>query len=157
MALNKLALDFRTPNDCLLLLNLVHVAFSRTCLVSWNCSGSQVGMYVCVCVCVSAPRTLITSGVIWCVIDRVQLVNQVSWLFPAFNYFIWHLSSIKWMAVAILTQHIMNTCQKTKMTVLATKGLPERQSASFIKVRGLMRSDAFKRRPAFSFTVRILA
>ena len=26
--------------------------------------------YACVCVCVSAPRALITSGVIWCDIDR---------------------------------------------------------------------------------------
>ena len=40
--------------------------------------------------------------------------------------------------------------------VLATKGLPERQTASFIKVSGRMRSDAFKRRPAFSFTVTII-
>ena len=28
-------------------------------------------------VCVSAPRPLITSGVIWCDIGRVQLVKQV--------------------------------------------------------------------------------
>ena len=48
--------------------------------------------------------------------------------------------------------------KKTKSTsVLATKGLPERQSASFIKVSGQMRSDTFKRRPAFNFTVTILA
>ena len=47
---------------------------------------------------------------------------------------------------------------KTKvMAVLATKGLPERQNASFIKVIGQMRSDALKRRPAFSFTVTISA
>ena len=41
--------------------------------------------------------------------------------------------------------------------VLATKGLPERQNASFIKVSGRMRSDAFKRSLAFSFTVIISA
>ena len=46
--------------------------------------------YVCVCVsvCVSAPRALITSGAIWCDIGLVQLVKQVLRLFPAFNYFI---------------------------------------------------------------------
>ena len=37
--------------------------------------------------------------------------------------------------------------------ILATKGLPEKRSASFIKVSGRMRSTAFKRRPAFAFTV----
>ena len=31
--------------------------------------------------------------------------------------------------------------------VLVTKGLPERQNASFIKVSGRMHSDAFKRAP----------
>ena len=59
------------------------------------------------------------------------------------------------MGVAILTQHVMNACQS--YAVLATKRLPERQSASFIKISGQMCSDAFKRRPAFSFTVTILA
>ena len=60
----------------------------------------------------------------------------------------------------ILTQHILNACQRKKGdTVLATKGPPERRSASFIKVSGrmLIISDAFKRRPDFSFTVTILA
>ena len=43
-----------------------------------------------VCVCVSVcppPGVLIASGVIWCDIGRVQLVKQVSRLFPA-HYFI---------------------------------------------------------------------
>ena len=56
----------------------------------------------CVCVC-PPPRPLITSGVIWCDIGRVRLVKQVLRLFPAFNYFIRHLPSIKWMGVAVLT------------------------------------------------------
>ena len=73
--------------------------------------------YVCVCVCVCVcmcppPRALITSGVIWCDIGHVRLFKQVSRLFPAFNYLIWHLLLIKWMDVAILTQHIMNVCQR---------------------------------------------
>ena len=79
---------------------------------SWNCFGSHVGMCVCVSVCVSAPRALITSGVIWCDIGRLRLVKQVSQLFPAFNYFIRHLPSIKWMGVSILTQHDVNACQR---------------------------------------------
>ena len=71
--------------------------------------------YVCVCVCVSVcppPRPLITSGVMWCDIDRVRLVKPVLRLFPAFNYFIQRLPSIKWMGMAILTQHIVNSCQR---------------------------------------------
>ena len=69
--------------------------------------------YACVCVCVCPPpRSLITSGVIWCDIGRVPLVKQVLRLFPAFNYFIRHLPSIKWMGVAILTQHVVNACQR---------------------------------------------
>ena len=55
------------------------------------------------------------------------------------------------MGVAILTQHVMNTSQGD--AVLATKGLPERQSTSIIKVSERMRIDTYKRRPAFSFTV----
>ena len=107
--------------------------------------------YVCVC---PSPRTLITSGVIWCDIGCVRLVEQVSWLFPAFNYFILHLPSIKWMGVAILAQHVVNSCQRKLRW--ATEGLPERWSTSFIKVSGCMHCDEFKRRPAFSFTVTIL-
>ena len=70
--------------------------------------------YACVClvVCASAPRPLITGGVIWCDIDHVQFVKQVLQLFPAFNYFIQHLPSIKWMGVTILTQHVVNACQR---------------------------------------------
>ena len=70
---------------------------------------------VSVCVCVSAPRPLITSSVIWCDIDRVRLVKQVLRLFPAFNYFTRHFPSIKWMGMAILTQHVMNACQETNL------------------------------------------
>ena len=68
-----------------------------------------VRQYVCVC---PPLRPLITSGVIWCDIDRVRLVKQVLRLFRAFNYFIQHLSSIKWMGMTILTQHVVNACQR---------------------------------------------
>ena len=50
----------------------------------------------------------------------------------------------------------MPTKENLADAVLATKGLPKRQSASFIKVSGQMHSDAFKK-PAFSFTVIISA
>ena len=69
--------------------------------------------HVSVCVCVSVyppPRTLIISSIIWCDIDHVWLVKQVLRLFPAFSCFIWHLPSLKCMGVALLTQHIGNTC-----------------------------------------------
>ena len=72
-----------------------------------------VSVSVCLCVSVCPPlRSLITSGMIWCGIDRVRLVKQVLRLFPAFNYFIWHLLSIKWMGMAILSQHVVNACQR---------------------------------------------
>ena len=64
---------------------------------------------VCVCVCVSAPEAINNQ---WRDIDRVQLVKQVLQLFPTFIYFIRHLWSIKWMGVAILTQHVVNPCQR---------------------------------------------
>ena len=67
---------------------------------AWFLEIALVRASVCVCVC-PPPRPLITSGVIWCDIGRVQLVKQVLRLFPAFNYFIRHLPSIKWMGVAI--------------------------------------------------------
>ena len=66
-------------------------------------------MHVSVCL---PPRPLITSGVIWCDIDCVRLVKQVLWLFPAFSNFIRQLPSIKWMGVAILTQLVVNACQR---------------------------------------------
>ena len=78
---------------------------------AWFLEIALVCMSVCVCVCLP-PRPLITSGVIWCNIGCVQLVKQVLQLFPAFNYFIRHLPSIKWMGMAILTQHIVNACQR---------------------------------------------
>ena len=78
----------------------------RTCLVSWNCFGSHVSLCVCLCVHSEAINNE------WCDIDRVLLVKQVLQLFPAFNYFIRHFLLIKWMGVAILTQHVVNTCQR---------------------------------------------
>ena len=84
-------------------------------LYAWFLEIVLVHVSVCVCVCLSVcppPRPLITSGVIWCGIDLVRLVKQVLQLFPAFNYFIRQLPSIKWMGVAILTQLVVNACQR---------------------------------------------
>ena len=63
----------------------------------------------CVCVCVSAPEVINNQ---WRDKGCVRLVKQVLRLFPTFNYFIRHLPSIKWMGVAILTEHVVNTCQR---------------------------------------------
>ena len=70
-----------------------------------------ISLHVVMCVC-PPTRLLITSGVIWCDLHCVWLVKQVLWLYPAFNYFIRHLPSIKWMGVTILTQHIVNAFQR---------------------------------------------
>ena len=105
---------------------------------------------VCVCVCVRAcvclsvclpPRALITSDTIWCDIGRVWMVKQVSWLYPAFKYFIWHLSSINWIVVAILTQYIVNACQrKLRWCSASYKRTTGKTEHSFIKVSGRMLS-----------------
>ena len=130
-------------------------------------------VYMCVYLCVYVsvcppPRTLIISSVIWCDIGHVRLVKQGLQLSPAIICFIWQLPLIEWMGMAILTQHIVNTCQR-KLRWCGTsykglrwcgtsyKGLPKRWSASFIKVSGRILSTGFKIRPAFGFTVIILA
>jgi len=43
-------------------------------LVSWNCFCPRCEY---ACVCVSAPKLLIASGVIWCDIESLWLVKQV--------------------------------------------------------------------------------
>ena len=112
---------------------------------------------VCVCLCVR-PEAINKQ---WCDMDRVRLVKQVLRLFPAFNYVLHTALAIDKMDDrGHLTQHVVNTCQRKlrwRGTTVATKGLLERRSASFIKVTGRMRNDTFKRRLAFSFTVIILA
>ena len=93
----------------LVLLNQARTSAAR----AWFLEIALVRASVCVCVSVCPPpRPLITSGAIWCDIDHVQLVKQVLRLFPAFNYFIRQLPSIKWMGVAILTQLVVNACQR---------------------------------------------
>ena len=73
------------------------------------CPRTLVCVCVCVCVCMSALEAINNQ---WRDIDLVRLVKQVLRLFPAFNYFIRHLQSIKWIGVAILTQHVVNACQR---------------------------------------------
>ena len=76
---------------------------------AWFLEIALVRASVCVCVCVSAPEAINNQ---WRDIVCVRLVKQVLRHFPAFNYFIQHLLSIKWMDVAILTQHVVNACQR---------------------------------------------
>ena len=134
-------------------LNQERAAFSCVHLVSWNWFSSCVGMCMCL-----PPRPLITSGVIWCDIDCVQLVKQVLQLFPAFSYFTRHLSSIKWKAVSILTQHAVNTCQRKLWWHSTSYKRTTQKTECFIyKSKGRMCNDAFKSRLAFSFTVIISA
>ena len=58
----------------------------------------------------------------------------------------------------INTAHRKCLSKKTKVMryYVVTKGLLERQSASFIKVSERMHSTVFKRKPAFGFIVIIL-
>ena len=59
----------------------------------------------------------------------------------------------------INTERREHLSKKAKMMqyYIATKELPERRSALFIKVSERMRSTTFKRRPAFGLTIIILA
>ena len=91
--LNQMQVDHR----------LMHAWFLEIIMV---CMSVCVCVYVCLSVCLSVPEGLNQ----WCDIDRVWLVKQVLWLFPAFSCFIWHLLSIKWMSL-VLAQHIVNICQ----------------------------------------------
>ena len=83
------------------LLNQARAAFGWFLEIALVRASVWVCVSICLCVC-PPPRPLITSGVIWCDIGCVQLVKQVLRIFPAFNYFIWHLPSIKWMGVTII-------------------------------------------------------
>ena len=50
------------------------------CLCMCVCVSVCVFVFVYVCVCVSVgpfPRLLITSGMIWCHMDLIQVVKQV--------------------------------------------------------------------------------
>ena len=66
--------------------------------------GSCIGMCVCLSVC--PPKGIINQ---WRDIGCVRLLKQVPWLIP---YFIWHLPSIKWIGMTILTQHVVNAYQR---------------------------------------------
>ena len=136
-------------------LNQVCVAFSHTRLVSWNRICLCVGM--CVCLCVSTLKALITSGMIWCDIGRVWLVKSIVQVFNL-------LPSINWMGVALVIQCVMHArqrCWRWRHTIHRKRrinylAVATRWSALFIKVNGQMHSDRFKRL-GFSFTVIVLA
>ena len=125
--------------------------YAGASLVSWDCF-----VYKRWCVCVPL-KALITIGMICCDIDCVWLVKQVVWLFSLFICFIWHLPSIKWIGTALVICISWMAAKKTKvMTYYLQKECPTvatGQNASVIKVSWQMRSDAFKRRLAFNFTI----
>ena len=110
--------------------------------------------YVCLCVC---PPQGINNQ--WCDIGCVWLVKQVLQLFSAFSCFIWHLPSIKWMVVALVTQCVMYARQRSRSWCCTSHRrrrinylvVVTRWSALVIKVSGRMRSNELKRRLGFSF------
>ena len=120
---------------------------TRAC---WFLEIALVCLSVCVSMC-SPLRALITSGMIRCDVNRVWLVKQVLEFSRVLNCFIWHLLLIKWMGMALSAQHIVSTCQR-RLKWCGTR-LPERHSASVIKVSEWMHSDTFKRRLVFAFAV----
>ena len=72
-------LRFYKQNTCCLPFVTVIIPYSFLNQArAWFLSIASVRelQYVCVCVCVSAPRLLITSGVrMWCDIDHMRLVE----------------------------------------------------------------------------------
>ena len=117
-----------------------------------------VCVYVCVCVsvCVSAPESTNNQ---WCdmVWYRLCVWHKV-YSFPLLLITLWHLPSIEWMDVAILTQHVVNACQrKLRWCGTSYETTTQKMERIIYKVSGQMRRTAFKRRPAFGFTVIISA
>ena len=132
--------------------NILKPGAHSTRLISWNHFCSNVSM----CVCVSAPEGINNQWHVWCNMGHVWLIKPILQFFRK-------LPLIKWKSVALVTQYVMHTrqrCWSWRLTshrrrhinylVVAT-----RQSTADIKVRGLMRSDEFKRWLGFSFTVKI--
>ena len=64
--------------------------------IDYSCN---VCMYVCVCVCVSAPSLLITNGMIW---------TPYNWL-NKFYSLIWQLQLLLVVGVALELKYIMET------------------------------------------------
>ena len=81
------------------LLNQVHAWF--LCLQYW---------YACVsvCLCVSALKGINNQWHFMMWYRPWGLVKTVPQLF---NFFIWHLSSLKWMGMTLVTQYIVHTLQ----------------------------------------------
>ena len=120
---------------------------------SWNWFGSCVSM--CAYVCVSAPRPLIASGVIWC-----------DWLskfygFSVFQVFHMTLAIDKMNGRGLSNSTLWTPANKTKVT----RYWPQKERltaatrcmASVIKMSGQMHSNTYKRRLAISLTVIISA
>ena len=79
---------------------------------------------------------------------------------PCFQLLYMTLAVYKMVGHGLInTAHHECLPKKTKVMVyyIPTEGLPKKHSSSVIKVSEQIHSDALKRRPAFSFTVIILA
>ena len=124
-------------------------------LVSWKHFCSCIGM--CVCVYVSTPRPLITSGMIWCDVGCLWLVKPILQLFSL-------LPLINWIGMTLVTQCIMHArqrywswhCTSHRRRCINYLVVATRWSALVIKMSGRMHSDEFKRCLGFSFTVIVL-
>ena len=120
-------------------------ACMRACVHACACVCLSVCLSFCLCICSSFPRALITT--------QVKCICS-NWLNQSYSFlvsFIQHLPLINRMDVALVTQHIVNPCQRRQSWHCTShrKGfnnatLVTRQSASVIKVSGCMHSDAFK-------------
>ena len=79
----------------------IHRSFNQVCashrpVSTWFLEVAFVLMSVCVYMCVCPPpRSLITSGMIWCDIDPVGLIKQVLWIFPIFQLIYMTLDTYK--------------------------------------------------------------
>ena len=122
---------------CVCVCVCVHVC---VCVYVHVCVCACVCVCVCVCACLSVclpPRSLITSGTIWCDIGHVWLVKPILVLFTL-------LLSINWKGIALVTRHIVHVRQKCQSSChirhirrcINNLAVTTRHSASVIKVSG---------------------
>ena len=78
---------------------------------AWFLEIVLVRTSVCACLCLPS-KALITSGVIWCDIGRVRLNKFYDFPLLLITLYYMTLAVDRWMSMAILTQHIMNACQR---------------------------------------------
>ena len=145
-----------------LILHTINI-YNKVCFIKPGAPGflKSFCLHISRCVCLSVclpPRELIISGMIWCDTGYVWLVKPVLQFFKI-------LLSINWKGVALVTQRIMHArqrCWSLRRTSHRRRCINYLRSSSnktehfdLIKVSGRMRSNEFKRKLGFSFTVTI--